>query len=223
MAEQDEHDGELSQQLYVGADSDRLLDKPKDRKARCDEFASGSNSESSEHDNLNDNMNIMQHFQKMMLDMQQNMFQAMAQQQKAALEYMRNELDERLVDRHVNSPTSKYGDEREDNCLQTTGQTPSHVTRCNGDKLPELSGEPNINMAAATLKPSNAADPQRCFNQWEPSLVPPMSMSLPQADIIEKFNGDLFDYPEFVQRFKTFIESQCTTDYQKLTCLRIFV
>ena len=116
MAEQDEHDGELSQQLYVGADSDRLLDKPKDRKARCDEFASGSNSESSEHDNL-DNMNIMQHFQKMMLDMQQNMFQAMVQQQKAALEYMRNELDEPLVDRHVNSPTSKYGDEREDNCL----------------------------------------------------------------------------------------------------------
>ena len=118
-----EHDGEISQQLYVGADSDRLLDKPKDRKARCDDFASGSNSESSEHDNLNDNMNMMQHFQKMMLDMQQNMFQAMAQQQKAALEYMRNELDERLVkDRHVSSPTSKYSDEREDNCLQRRSQ-----------------------------------------------------------------------------------------------------
>jgi len=89
-----EHDGELLQQSYVGDDSDGLLDKPKDRKARCDDFASASNSESSEHDNLNDNMNMMQHFQKMMLDMQQNMFRAMAQQQKAALEYMRNELDE---------------------------------------------------------------------------------------------------------------------------------
>jgi len=36
-------------------------------------------------------------------------------------------------------------------------------------------------------------------------------------------NGDLFDYPQFVQRFKTFIESQCTTDYQKLTCLRRYL
>ena len=154
-----EHEGELFQQLYVGDDSDRLLDKPKDRKARCDDFASASNSESSEHDNLNDNMK--HHFQKMMLDTQQNMFQAMAQQQKAALEYVRKKLDERLVkDWHVNSPTSKCGDEREDNCLQTTGQTPSHVTICNGDELPELSGEPNINMAASTPKPSNAADPQ---------------------------------------------------------------
>ena len=62
-----------------------------------------------------------------------------------------------------------------------------------------------------------------CFNQWQPSLVPPMPMSLPQADIIEKFNGDLFDYPEFVQRFKTFIESHCTTDYQKLTCLKRYL
>jgi len=109
MAEHDDYDGELPQQLYIGDDSDRLLDMPKDRSTRCDDFVSASNSESSEQDNLNDNM--MQHFQKMMLDMQQNMFQAMAQQQKAALEYMRNELDERLVkDWHVNLPTSKYGD-----------------------------------------------------------------------------------------------------------------
>ena len=222
MAEHDDYDGELSQQLYVGDDSDRLLDKPKDRSARCDDFAFASNSESSEQVNLNDNM--MQHFQKMMLDMQKNMFQAMVQQQKAALEYMRNELDERLAkDRHVNSPTSKYGDEREDNCLRTTGQTPSHVTICNGDKLSESSGVRN--RAASTPRPSNAADPQQClsFNQWVPSLVPPMPMSLPQADITEKFNGDLFDYPEFVQRFKTFIESQCTTDYQRLTCLRKYL
>jgi len=95
------------------------------------------------------------------------------------------------------------------------------VTRCNGDKLPELYGEPN--RAASTPKPSNAADPQRCFNQWEPSVVPPMPMSLPQADVTEKFNGDLMDYSEFVQRFKTFIESQCTTDYQKLICLRRYL
>jgi len=94
-----DHDGELFQQLYVGDDSDRLLDKPKDGSTRCDDIASASNSEISEQVNLNDN--TMQHFQKMMLDMQQNMFQAMAQQQKAALECMRKELDERLVkDRH---------------------------------------------------------------------------------------------------------------------------
>ena len=105
--------------------------------------------------------------------------------------------------------------------MRTTGQTPSHVSPCNGDMLPELSGVPNS--AASTPKPSNAADPQRCFNQWVPSLIPPMPMSLPQADIVEKFNGDLMDYPEFVQRFKTFIESQCTTDYQKLTCLRRYL
>ena len=98
-----------SNNCMFGDDSDRLLNKPKDRKARCDDFASASNSESSEQDNVNDNM--MQRFQKTILDMQQNMFQAMAQQQEAALEYMRNELDERLVkDRHVNLPTSKYGD-----------------------------------------------------------------------------------------------------------------
>jgi len=98
----DDHDGELSQQLYVGDYSDRLLDKPKDGSTRCDDIVSASNSESSEQVNLNDNM--MQHFQKMTLDMQQNIFQAMAQQQKAALEYMRKDLDERLVKgQHVNS------------------------------------------------------------------------------------------------------------------------
>jgi len=107
--------------------------------------------------------------------------------------------------------------------LRTTGQTPSHVTICNGDKLPESSGVRN--RAGSTPRPSNAADPQQCLscNQWVPSLIPPMPMSLPQADIVEKFNGDLMDYPEFVQRCKTIIESQCTTDYQRLTCLRRYL